>query len=73
MCCGSRRSAWRSTLAAAPRAAPTPAAAAEPSPPRQDGDVGSAAVFAQTDRFSVSGARPDSSLPRRARVWRLTS
>ena len=73
MCCGSRRSAWRANPATAPRAAPTPAVTAEPSPPRQDGEVGGAAIFAQTGQPPASGRQPDSSLARRARLWRLTS
>jgi hypothetical protein len=84
MCCGSKRSAWRSAPAsrplpradrAPPRTEATPApVAARPIPPTQPVDAKEAAVFAPNPQFRRSAAQREApAAPRPARIWRLTS
>ena len=76
MCCGSKRSAWRSAPASTPqpRAAPTPApTAARPSPPTQPVAAKEAAVLAPSPPFHRSAPLQEAPSARPARIWRLTS
>lgn len=76
MCCGSKRSAWRSAPASTPqpRAAPTPApVAARPSPPTQPVAAKEPAVFAPSSQLRRSAPQPETPARPAGRVWRLTS
>jgi hypothetical protein len=77
MCCGSKRSAWRSAPASTPqpRAAPTPPPVApRPSPPAQGVDAKEAALLAPSPQLRRSAPQPETpAVARPARVWRLTS
>jgi hypothetical protein len=72
MCCGSKRSAWRSVLASspAPRAQPAPIASA-PAPPIGQADRASE-VAAPTRDGPIAVARRRSASPL-GRRWGLTS
>ena len=75
MCCGSKRSAWRSAPASTPqpRAAPAPVAPA-PIPPKRPVDAREASVFAPNPQFRRSATQREApAAPRSARIWRLTS
>jgi hypothetical protein len=77
MCCGNKRSAWRSAPASMPqpRAAPTPASAAAPTPvpPKPPVDAREAAVFAPNPKPRLSALQQEAPSARPARIWRLTS
>jgi hypothetical protein len=76
MCCGSKRSAWRSAPASTPqpRAAPTPVSAAPtPVPPKPPVDAREAAAFAPSPKFRLSVLQQEAPSARPARIWRLTS
>lgn len=76
MCCGSKRSAWRSAPASTPRprAAPAPPPVVpRPSPPTQPVNAKEAAVFALSPQFRRSVPQQEAPLARPARIWRLTS
>lgn len=76
MCCGSKRSAWRSAPASTlqPRAAPTPApVAARPNPPTQPVAAKEAAIVAPSPPFRRSVPPQEAPAARPARIWRLTS
>jgi hypothetical protein len=74
MCCGSRRSAWRSTLAVAPspRRAPTAApVTAGPVTPTQEIDGTEAAAFARASQPQQAPEGLDLTPARSARRWGL--
>jgi hypothetical protein len=76
MCCGSKRSAWRSASASTqpPRAAPMPVSVAPaPTPPTRQAVVTDAPVFASSDPFHLSQRRLDLTPARPVRRWGLTS
>ena len=76
MCCGNKRSAWRSAPASTPqpRAAPTPASAAPtPVSPKPPVDAREGAVFAPSPKFRLSALQQEAPSARPARVWRLTT
>ena len=76
MCCGNKRSAWRSAPASTPqpRAAPTPASAMPTLvPPKPPVDAREAAVFVPSPKFRLSALQQEAPSARPARIWRLTS
>ena len=75
MCCGNKRSAWRSaaTSTPQPRAAPTPASAVPTVSTKPPVDAREAAVFAPTPKFRLSALQQEAPSVRPARIWRLTS
>jgi len=69
MCCGNKRSAWRSAPASTPqpRAAPTPVLLKPPVDARE------AAVLPPKPKFRLSALQQEPPSARPARIWRLTS
>jgi len=74
MCCGNKRSAWRSAPASTPqpRAAPT-AAAPAPVPPKPPVDARERAVFAPSPKSHLPALQQEAPSARPARIWGLTS
>ena len=76
MCCGSKRSAWRSAPASTPqpRAAPAPVAAKPtPAPARPNTTTQEAEGGRAAGRFHSSASEQDAPLARPVRRWGLTS